>query len=102
MLNPSKARRASFAALLLLGMVVLGGCSLLHRHDTSSDNVVIPRTAATTDTKREACVRACSKDHDLCNDGPSSRNETFDAPQQIVGASAACDQSLRDCLKYCR
>ena len=98
----TKMRRKSFTAFLLLGMLLLTNCTWLHSRDTSSDNVAIPRTAATTDTKREACARACSGEHDICNAGPASRNEAFDAPQQFVGASAACDQSLRDCLKTCK
>lgn len=102
MQNASKARRNFFTALLVLCMMVFSGCSYLRSRDTSTDTVVIPHTDAKTDTKREACVRSCSHEHDVCNDGPSSRNETFDAPQQFVGASAGCDQSLRDCLKYCK
>ena len=102
MLKASKERRIFFTAFLLCSMLVLASCSYLQSRNTSSDSVAIPRTAPTTDTKREACARACSHEHDICNDGPASRNQTFDAPQQFVGAGAACDQSLRDCLKYCK
>jgi hypothetical protein len=102
MQSSSKARRNLSTALLLLGLLVLANCSYLRGRDTSADNIVIPHSDATTDTKREACVRACSHDHDICNDGPESRNDTFDAPQQFVGAAAGCDQSLRECLKTCK
>jgi uncharacterized protein YceK len=95
-------RRNILTVLCVVLAVMVSGCSVLRSRDTSSDTVTIPRTSSATDTKHEACVRACSRDHDTCNDGPASRNETFDAPQTIVGAGAACDQSLRDCLKYCK
>jgi hypothetical protein len=88
--------------LTLLCLIVLPNCSYLRNRDTTTDNALLPQSSPLTDTKREACVRACSHEHDTCNDGPSSRNDAFDAPKQFVGASAACDQSLRSCLKYCR
>lgn len=102
MQNSSKERRKPFTAFLLLGLLVLASCTWLHSRDTSTDSIEVPRTASTTDTKREACVRACNNERDICNAGPESRNQVFDAPQTVVGAAAGCDQSLRECLKSCK
>ncbi len=87
---------------LMLSACLLSSCSYLRSPDTSPDSIPVPRTSATTDTKREACVRACSNERDICDAGPESRNQVFDAPQTVVGAAAGCDQSLRDCLRYCK
>ncbi|NDE89609.1 MAG: hypothetical protein EB059_00500 [Alphaproteobacteria bacterium] len=102
----SKTRGMILAALLVLSSVaMLSGCSYLRGRDRAVDTIPIPRTSASTDTKREACVRACNNDHDLCMAGPPSRNTNtalFDAPAQIIGASAGCDQAMRDCMKMCK
>lgn len=94
------------AIFFLLGIAVflffLNGCAWLRSPDAVEDNVILPRSPAATDTLREACIRSCNHDHDTCNEGPASRAETFDAPRQILGAGAACDKSLRTCLKACR
>ncbi len=102
MIDPSKKRKIFFTAFLVSGLLALSGCALLRSRDTSADRVVVPHTDSATDTRHESCLRACGHDHERCNDGPASRNETFDAPQQFVGASAGCDQSLRECLKACK
>lgn len=87
---------------LMLSVCLLSGCSYLRSPDTSTDSIEVPHTSATTDTKREACVRACNSERDICDAGPESRNQVFDAPQTVVGAAAGCDKSLRDCLRYCK
>ena len=101
MLNALKERGKYFTALFLCALM-LSNCSIWRARDMSADHVVIPKTSSSTDTMREACVRACDRDHDTCNAGPSARDEAFDAPKQILGASAACDQAFRDCLRYCK
>jgi hypothetical protein len=83
-------------------MVVFSGCSMLRRHDAAIDKTPIPHSSSKTDTLREACIRVCDHDHDMCNAGPASRSQIFDAPQQMLGSGAACDQSMRDCIKNCR
>lgn len=59
-------------------------------------------SAQETDTKREACIRACNSEHALCGESEATRFDGADMPSGIIGAAAACDQSLRSCLKTCR
>lgn len=87
---------------LTIILLTCDGCSLLRNRDVASDSVALPSQSASTDTLREACIRSCNHDHEMCSAGPSSRNDTFDAPKQVLGASAACDQDLRSCLRNCR
>ncbi len=99
----AKERKAVLTALcLMLGLYALSGCSYLRSPDRSADSIEVPHTSSTTDTKREACVRACNQERDICNAGPESRNQVFDAPQAVVGAGAGCDQAMRNCLRYCK
>lgn len=79
--------------LALLAILAISAPHALRAEtDTSSEN----------DTKREACIRACNSEHALCGESEATRFDGADMPSGMIGAAAACDQSLRQCLKSCK
>jgi hypothetical protein len=71
--------------------------------ETSTPSYAMPAasSAPEDDTRRESCMRSCKQEATICGEAGATRMESYDAPK-IIGAQAACDQSLRACLKKCK
>lgn len=84
----------SFSRLLLTAILSLAAVlgSVLYGRLTAAED---------TDTRREACIHACERDHTNCRDTTGARLDTFDAPSNIVGTGATCDKELQECLRRC-
>lgn len=81
----------------------LGACATFWRAPPAVDP--LPQVSsgnAAMDTAREACIRTCKRQNDICREGASPRFENYgDAPQGL-GAGTPCDASLSRCLSGCR
>lgn len=83
--------------LTLIPLVFMLACtaSLLWAADAKVD------TTAASDTKREACIRACNYQRTICGEASATRFETYGESNAVIGAAATCDYDLRRCLKDC-
>ena len=63
----------------------------------------------TGETITESCTHSCERSYAICGDSSANRAGDVTEPQpgfsgptsSAFGASAACDRSLKDCLKDC-
>jgi hypothetical protein len=90
-------RKTGYILLPLLALVLVALPASLYASSTTNS----PQ-APDTDTRREACTHACERDQDNCRDSSATRLGDYGENHNVIGAGAACDKDLRDCLKRCR